>query len=470
MVDAPTATVTGHDRNHGRAFHFWVFQLLFMVGFLFHTTEEWDAPPEAFITIAMIAGFLAFTSQHRWREITFLAFVVLLAARNIEKFPGLANHSNVILFICLFLIPLQVRRIQGAGHDGPAKRRAVERTEETIATLRWVIALMYFFAGFHKLNEDFFNPEVTCAFDKMEDYLRVASVSVADLPAILQKLVPAGVVAMELVPAAFFLFRPTQKLGIAMLLLVHGLLAPVGFADFSSLAMSLLWLFVPVDAMPKMPGRRFFIVLAASFLIMQLVLATWRIPIGDQVFGDLEGLVLIAGFAPVWFLYFRARVPGPAMRWPGRWAHRAFLAFMVFFAMNNYFGLRTAGTLSMFSNLVTEGPRSNHFLLGGNPLKVFGFQEDVVHINRVDRRVRGRFRDHLLADHAAVRVEFARILERLRRRRYRRLYLDVTYNGQRYVTRDLLNDPQFDFSVPWWQTKLLKFRVIQPQRPQQCAW
>lgn len=439
--------------------HYWIFQLLFMVAFLFHAAEEWDAPEEAFAAMGLIAGFLIFDRLRDW---VFLVFVTLLALRNLEKFPGLANHSNIILFVCLFLVPLQLRRCQ--------KPDASPDTKQTVATLRWVVLVMYFFTGFHKLNEDFFNPDVTCAFDKMENYLRLFRIDIDAFPDWMQNLVPASVVLMELVPPVLFLFQRTQKFGIAMLLLIHGLLAPVGFADFSALGMSLLWLYVSADAMKSMPSRGYFAAMATGFIAMQLIFSVWRIPTRDEVYNDIEGALLVAAFVPVWFAYFRADRPGPVMRFPRPWLHRAFLAFMVFFAMNNYLGLRTAGTLSMFSNLVTEGERSNHFLLGANPLKIFGFQEDVVELVYVDPRIVGRYRRTMYPRNRVPRVEFATILDRLRRRNFNRLRLAVRYDGKIYKTKDLSDDPTFDFSVPWWQKKFFKFRVIQPRRPQKCAW
>ena len=59
----------------------------------------------------------------------------------------------------------------------------------------------------------------------------------------------------------------------------------------------------------------------------------------------------------------------------------------VLHGLTGYLGLRTAGNFTMFSNLRTEGPRSNHLLLGSNPLKVWGYQEDVVRFTAFDDRL-----------------------------------------------------------------------------------
>ncbi|MEL6263995.1 MAG: hypothetical protein AAFR12_23415, partial [Cyanobacteria bacterium J06626_6] len=68
--------------------------------------------------------------------------------------------------------------------------------------------------------------------------------------------------------------------------------------------------------------------------------------------------------------------------------HRALVLFsasiILLFGLSPYLGLRTAGTFSMFSNLKTEGEYSNHFLLGQNQLKLWGYQEDVVEVLEID--------------------------------------------------------------------------------------
>ena len=439
--------------------HFWAFQLFFMLGFLFHAAEEWDYPHETVITILLIFLFLQFD---RFREWIFLTFIALLSYRNLEKFPLLANHSNVLLFVCLFLMPNQVRRCLGSN----------DRTAQTIASARWLVLLVYFFAGFHKLNTDFFNAEVSCAFNKMQDYISVFQLEVEKLPASIQRFVPLSVVVMEILPAILFLWWRTQKIGVLMILLIHALLAPVGFADFSCVGQSLLFLFVAPDAMSRIPGRKYMSAMAGIFIFMHLFLARDRIEEGDTVHRYKEGAILMAAWAPIWFGWFRSGVGGTNMVFPKVWWHWATVGFLVFFAMNNYLGLRTAGTLSMFSNLTTEGERSNHFLLGSNPIKIFGFQEDVIEVLESDRRIRNRFRRALREGNKVPKIEFARIVERVQSRNFRSIDLTVRYEGQVYTTSDLANSEEFAtvFDVPWWQKKYFQFRRIQPEPPQRCCW
>jgi hypothetical protein len=80
---------------------------------------------------------------------------------------------------------------------------------------------------------------------------------------------------------------------------------------------------------------------------------------------------------PVW-----AGVPLSLARTP-RWL-LVFPALLLLHGLTSYLGLRTVGNFTMYSNLRTEGERSDHLLLGSNPLKLWDYQEDVVRFLRID--------------------------------------------------------------------------------------
>ncbi|KAL7555737.1 hypothetical protein ACA910_005152 [Epithemia clementina (nom. ined.)] len=186
-----------------------------------------------------------------------------------------------------------------------------------------------------------------------------------------------------------------------------------------------------------------------------------------------EGLLLVTAFVPVWYHYFRTNVPGPTFRLPKSWWNRFVPALFIFFCMNNYLGLRTAGTVSMFSNLRTEGPRSNHFLLGSNPLKWFGYQDDWVYIVDADPRVSGDYRYQLNADVIVPWIQFCRLVEDVVYDEHRDLYLLVEYHGVEYETHDLSFDTNFtsQFQIPWWQSFFFEFREIyEVGEKQSCTW
>ena len=139
-----------------------------------------------------------------------------------------------------------------------------------------------------------------------------------------------------------------------------------------------------------------------------------------------------------------------------------FLVLLFLYGMTPYLGLRTTGTFTMFSNLRTEGTFSNHLLLRSNPLKVWGYQEDVVRLREI--------RDGRWSEEKSLPVvEFRkRIYEWTQAGRTVPLVLE--YRGETYSTEDIVKDPVWRTEKRNWEMMLLDFRAIQPEGPNQCSW
>ena len=85
--------------------------------------------------------------------------------------------------------------------------------------------------------------------------------------------------------------------------------------------------------------------------------------------------------------------------------------FLFLHGITSHLGLRTAGNFTMFSNLRTEGPASNHFLLRSNPLKLWGYQEDVVRfIDINDQLARITYQYQSLQGNQLPVVEFRKLI------------------------------------------------------------
>ena len=77
-----------------------------------------------------------------------------------------------------------------------------------------------------------------------------------------------------------------------------------------------------------------------------------------------------------------SRIPPHALRL----THRGWLvgpSLIAIVALSPYVGLKTTASLTMYSNLRTEGDRWNHLVLP-EAMQVFGFQDDLVTIIRTD--------------------------------------------------------------------------------------
>ena len=437
------------------------------------------------------------------QDFVFLAFLGNQLYHYYQIFPCLANHSNLQVIMCLIMIPDHLQRCvtkmdqwcgalfrfkpkeQQEQDEHSMAKREDEQTRDTVGAMRWIIAILYFFAGFHKINSDFFDLEVTCAFEMVDRLLVPFGIEAhAHFPHWLQVPFPPVVIFLELTPAVSFVFFPKwQKYGVLMLLMLHGPLSFVGFADFSSIGMGNLYVLIAPLATQYMPSKEYFKGIILCFVAAHLVMGVEKQIDAERYentgeeevdyYGIYEGAILVLAFTPIWYQYFRSSVPGPTFSIPTSWWNRLVPALFVFFCMNNYLGLRTAGTVSMFSNLRTEGPRSNHYLLGSNPLKFFDYQDDLVYILEADERVSERYRYQMNAGVIVPWIQFCRNVEDVVWEEHEDLYAKIEYQGEMYETYDMSFDTNFTshFKIPWWQSFLLEFREIyEPDQKQECTW
>ncbi|KAL7564999.1 hypothetical protein ACA910_011966 [Epithemia clementina (nom. ined.)] len=396
---------------------------------------------------------------------------------NDQDYKGNNNNNNVKDKDCCTMDAVAATTITTATITQAASAAEKAATSDSLSSLRCIIVILYFWAGFHKLNTDFFDLQVTCAFEILTPILNNMDPR-QTLPLAVQPYLPAVVIAMELLPALFFFFpKNLQKIGILLLLLVHGPLSFVGFADFSSIGMANLFLFVSPRVFQSNWWKPYFVGMTILFVTAQMYFGADKSQrhaahVVDYAF--YEGLLLVAAFGPVWYHYFfGTNVPGPTIAWPKSCWNRFIPLLFIFFGMNNYLGLRTAGTVSMFSNLRTEGPRSNHLLLGANPLKLFDYQEDVVYILDADPRVSEDYRYQMNPNVRVPWIQFCRIVDEAIRDQHHELYVWVEHNGVQYETYDLSYDTNFtdQFQIPWWQRFFLEFREIYDEGEKQiCTW
>ncbi|MGW0158952.1 hypothetical protein ACWDUN_06470 [Mycobacterium sp. NPDC003323] len=298
-----------------------------------------------------------------------------------------------------------------------------------------------------------------------------------------------AVLGWELV-GGFLLSVPRLQAAIVVFsLTMHATLALIGFVDFGALAVALLFAFVPdgyrqllIEGTARLgryaiPRTLCYVLAAVAIALLSGVHThLHRIPEWTLISGlMLDAALLLL----IWPLLATAFSSPPRPHWSGvrildkRTPIALYLVpvLLVFIGLTPYLGLRTAGNFSMFSNLRTEGEQSNHLLLGSNPLKIWGYQEDVVWIIDIDDRY-GRVIHHYdrgPRGFALPVVEFRKWIHEWDKAGYR-VPLTYGYNGFRHTTDDIVSDPA-------WRTErrtpgmvLLDFRVIQPGSPNYCRW
>ncbi len=444
-----------------------------MTALFLELAEKWTYPLFTLAILLLVVLILRIGIT----RITFLIFLAVTTAHFLlVQFPDVANHVNVAIY-CNLLMMLGIGFSLGRIRDFPTD-------DECFRMLRPVLQasmiLVYFLAGFHKLNADFVNPDVSCVRDLLGALSAVVRMPPLDTAWVI--LAMAGVViAWELIGGPLLAVPRLQAPLLAFSWTMHATLALIGFVDFGALALSLLFTFVPGPYLDLLNSRLRLPALGVSMHRAQLYFAICVLA------GIVSGLHrrLIAGMifnaaalVFIWPLLAAPVARPPKAAWAGvalsgrmtpRWMF-IFPTLLLLHGLTSYLGLRTAGNFSMFSNLRTEGARSNHFLLGSNPLKLWSYQEDVVRFIRIDdRRARISYQYQPLQGNQLPVVEFKKLICAWTRAGAT-IPMTFEYRGRVHSTDDIVHDPVWRTDERDWQMALLDFRAIQPVGPNRCRW
>lgn len=480
------------------------------------------------ITIIILTGIT---------RVKFLVFLILATAiLLIDRFPDVPNHVNIMIYCNILLIVAMIysfARYRGSATDN-------DYFEMVRPVLRASLILVYCLAGFHKLNSDFLNPQVSCAGAMLSKMLDVGSLVTSNIfsasaafvlaagalfilwkrisgtyfvtsrlqvytlllilgagvvlcSALLFLDIPADLLLAIVLATAVFtilweliggLLLTIPKFQAPMLLVfgtMHAVLAMTGFNDFSALAFSLLFTFIPSSYYPmvnsyanlRFPRLRihrahaYFIINLLGAILSGGILTGTRIQYFQQVSGlsfILAALIFTWPILSTIFSSSRRPVWGgvPVLNRHMPKFMFVFLVLLFLYGMTPYLGLRTAGNFTMFSNIRTEGTFSNHLLLRSNPIKVWGYQEDVVRFMEI-RHGRG------LKGNSLPVVEFRKAIYEWTQAG-QTVPLELEYRGEIYSTEDIVKDPVWRTEKRNWEMMLLDFRVIQSEGPNQCRW
>jgi hypothetical protein len=412
----------------------------------------------------------------------FLGFLLLQVGIIVLQLPDVSNHwlftGFVSATILLSWAALALRRRSLDVDSG-------ELFAAFAPSVRLMLIILYAFAVLHKLNHDFLTPGVSCATDLMA---RIAYT----LPGLpmgdwSDYLAIYGTLAIETAIPLLLIGRRTRLHGVLLGMAFHLLLvfdARWVFYDFSSVMYALYFLFVydivlqSVDSLRAAgvvswlhPPRRERVLAACRTMLIVMIVAVLLGFLYETVTGHDAGdhpralwalrhiprlpfLVYAAlgfGLLVLTWPYVRAVVrASPGI--PLRPSHAGAL-ILVLLALNGlapYLGLKTDTAFSMFSNLSTEGGRTNHLFM---PVIYFaGYQNDLVRIvESSDPTLQGW----------ADRAELITYYE-LRRRAARRPAHSLVYerSGQTHALIEIADDPELLASASLLQRKMLKFRRI----------
>jgi hypothetical protein len=263
--------------------------------------------------------------------------------------------------------------------------------------------------------------------------------------------------------------------------MMHATLSFIGFVHFGALAFAMLFAFLPAQYMDLMTGGvRLPVVnrLAPRAYVCFALAAIAGVVSGLHERLPAAILFNLATLVMLWPVLRSLAASAPRPAWPGTpignrltpaWLY-ALPVLLVLHGLTGYVGLRTAGNFTMFSNLRTEGRQSNHLLLGTNPLKVWGYQEDVVHFTSFDKRLSPpSYEGQSLEGQELPVVEFRKWIYGWTEAGAV-VPMTFVYRGQAYRTPNIVADPVWRTPQRSWGMRLMDFRIIQPEGPNRCRW
>lgn len=420
----------------------------------FHSIYKRDI---ALIIIVLFFGVISMINFRYW----WAAVINVVLAMNhfSEKFPRIANHSNIELFIGVIIIILLLAKVLNPRFRIPGNL--------TGGLFRVSLVTVYFYTGFHKLNVDFFNSDVSCV-NQINAYAFsiFSSKNITILPEV-SGIFQWATIFIEMILPFGLLWKTTRKISAVFLLLFHIYLGFTVFADFSALACFLiLGCLIDFDSKRIDPETPKYIRIYLALIVLTTILK----PLLDKYLIDrhvpyIHGAIFNIGAALFFIHYFkRYRIIGQNLQRKQYIIATCCCVLISIWSMKTYIGLGNSANLTMFSNLVTEKSRSNHLLIDTRKTKVFDFEEDNLYILKIDERLQKEKVEGFILP---VTEFHYRAANWVKNHPKWKISCTIVYQNDTTIITDLRKT---DFIRTKWWYRYMNFRKIQREGPCKCLW
>lgn len=322
------------------------------------------------------------------RGYAFVFAAIMHLGQTLWLMPSQSNHTIISLFLAFGFVAayahvaLRTRAVivDGAGYF------------EAFAPLgRWLLIIMYFYGTLHKINTDFLNPLTSCAVSFWQRY--GFPHIIAESP-ITHSISMYGTLVVEVTAIILLLTHRFRWWGIILGISFHGFLGfmpPGNVIAFTLLAIALHSLFLPQEALDRYISgalwRRLAPVLARP--LSHFVIVSGAVTIAALIPWQVTwGLILTT---IIFFVFAYGRESTDETTKLNYWLVSPALLVnvmaLLFFlnGVSPYLGFKTGQTISMFSNLITEGGRSNHLLVPN--IQMFDYQYRIATMIKTDQPV-----------------------------------------------------------------------------------
>lgn len=457
----------------------WAVALIFSVMSHYGDLTLANGPVVAVIEYGVIALCVPVLLAPRRLELLLL-LAGAMAFQYLYRLP-VASNNQTIAFVMnvaiIFVIGLTVLR----GLDRPTARD--EAYERLRVVARALLAVMYFYGIFHKINTDFLDPNASCAVALYKPLVGTFGLSdnmVGRYGSIISTFV------VESIALVCLYWRRYFAIGLIIGLVFHYII-PISayswYMDFSSLVFALYTLSVPREVsvafyarcsaiLRRFPSRSaggmavialVALFLAASFLSMSLRSIAGPFEVTEMMAWHSSWIVIwsVVGGVSMVVLCWAAleALPYRPVALPRQPAWVYAFPFVLFLTcLSPYLGLKTESSIAMFSNLHTEGGTTNH-LLFARPLYIAPYQRDVALIEASSDERMQEMADRKLG---VVRFELER-----RMRNHRDDWYSFTMNGRRYDRATAATFPIESYNLV--ERRLLIFKPVDYARPKTCT-
>jgi hypothetical protein len=346
-----------------------------------------------------IAVAMTLIVRPRWTKLLYV-LAGLMIARYAMLLPVASNNKTIALFMNSAMLLFAAQAAWIGLRDTAFRDLTYERMR---IVARALLAVMYFYGIFHKINTDFFDPRVSCAvalYKPLANVFGLAGNPIGHQIAIWSTFIVETITIVSLYWKRYF------TVGLLFGLMFHFVI-PIStyswYMDFSSLVLALYILSIPREV-----SGEFFERCARIFRASKARFGAIGIAVPFAVVGTIIVLIVATAalrahtatqlfqlYSSVWVLFWAiyggiamvllASVALDHLPWRGHVGARPPLwvytlpAFLFLSCLSPYIGLKTESSIAMFSNLHTEGGVTNH-LLFEKPPYLFDYQKDVVEI------------------------------------------------------------------------------------------
>lgn len=377
----------------------------------------------------------------------------------ITEFPRIGNHATLILVISLLLVAIYLLKTFSI--------KTKLKSTFLPYLFRTVLATIYFYAGFHKLNTAFFNSCVSCV-NEINSYILSNFInSSTNLTVSWSTVFQYATIILEMIVPFGLFWHKTRKYAAFILLLFHFYLSFSVFADFCSLA-----LFLIIGCLHDFDAKtihqkvknalKIYLLFAILAIVSQYFMSYLYIIKYPMHF--YKGIIYNIGFLYFVVVYFQ-NYNTPKNHFQRNYTYYLIPIFILIsiWTLKTYVGLGNMGNLTMFSNLVTEKSKSNHFLIDTKKTKVFDFEEDYVEIINLNN---SNARETFVGFRIPL-VEFKYMIQNSAKKSNKPLPCTLRYKNKLLIIEDLKKS---EFNTAKWWYKYLSFRKIQIKGANECRW